>query len=241
MTRGIGIGNGVMPGRHDGVRAPVEAGASCPCDGGVLRREVAALVLRAVMRARSGAPGAAFVRRRAEGEVVHLVESRERRLLGKLLAVPPGEAGVTVGLLAAYAAELERGGRHREADVVLRLALRLRPASAELVLRSARIARLRGRRDRALRLYAGVRRLEGGRGRLSRLAAVGAALLVAEPEAALSRVIREAVRAGDGEAAAVGLEERAALRRAAGDDAGAARDLSVAAFLSGRARSTPSG
>jgi hypothetical protein len=46
---------------------------------------------------------------------------------------------------------------------------------------------------------------------------------------ALGRAIRRALAAGDAEAAAVGLEERAAARRASGDRVGAARDLLLAA------------
>jgi hypothetical protein len=50
-----------------------------------------------------------------------------------------------------------------------------------------------------------------------------------DPVRALGRAVRRALSAGDAEAAAVGLEERAAARRAAGDRRGAARDLLLAA------------
>ncbi|HEU4558556.1 MAG TPA: hypothetical protein VFS20_11935, partial [Longimicrobium sp.] len=73
------------------------------------------------------------------------------------------------------------------------------------------------------------RELDGGSGVIARLAEVGEAVVSADPVRSLGRVIRRALRAGDAESAAVGMEERACARRAEGDRAGAARDLVIAA------------
>ena len=199
------------------------------------RREASGVVLRALALEACGSPGAAFVRRRAEREVERLEPSQERRLLTKLLATTPGEARVRSKLLAAYAAELEREGRLAEASAALLLARRLDRESPELVLRAARLARLSGRIGRARRLYARVRALDGSVGHWTRLAAVGEALLSPDPYAALTEAIQAAVRADDDAAAAVGLEERAALRRRIGDEAGAHRDRCSAVFRLARA------
>lgn len=194
------------------------------------RREAGRVVLRALALEARGSPGAAFVRRRAEREVERLGPSEERRRLAKLLAASPGEACARSRLLAAYAAELEREGRLAEASAALLLARRLDRDSPDLVLRAARLARLSGRVGRARRLYARVRALDGGAGRWTHLAAVGEALVSPDPYEALTEAIQAAVRAGDDAAAAVGLEERAALGRTAGDEAAAERDRCVAAF-----------
>lgn len=202
------------------------------------RREAGRVVLRALALEARGSPGAAFVRRRAEREVERLGPSEERRRLTKLLATSPGEACVRSKLLAAHAAELEREGRLAEASAALIVARRLDRDSPDLVLRAARLARLSGRVGRARRLYARVRALDGGAGRWARLAAVGEALVSSDPYEALTEAIQAAVRAGDDAAAAVGLQERAALARATGDGAGAARDRCVAAFHLARVANT---
>ena len=199
------------------------------------RREASGVVLRALALEACGSRGAAFVRRRAEREVERLGPSRERRLLTKLLATAPGEARVRSKLLATYAAELEREGRLAEASAALLLARRMDRESPELVLRAARLARLTGRIGRARRLYARVRALDGRAGHWARLASVGEALLSPDPYAALTDAIQAAVRADDDAAAAVGLEERAALRRRIGDEAGAHRDRCSAVFRLARA------
>lgn len=205
----------------------------------VTRREASGVVLRALALEACGSPGAAFVRRRAEREVAQLGPSQERRLLEKLLATTPGEVRERSKLLAAYAAELSREGRLAEASAALLLARRLDRDSPELVLRAARLARLTGRIGRARRLYARVRTLDRGAGHWTHLAAVGEALLSPDPYAALTEAIQAAVRAGDDAAAAVGLEERAALRRRIGDEAGAHRDRCSAVFRSARAGNAP--
>src|SRR5690606_35787529 len=199
------------------------------------RREASGVVLRALALEACGSRGAAFVRRRAEREVERLGPSRERRLLTKLLATAPGDARVRSKHLATYAAELEREGRLAEASAALLLARRMDRESPELVLRAARLARLTGRIGRARRLYARVRALDGRAGHWARLASVGEALLSPDPYAALTDAIQAAVRADDDAAAAVGLEERAALRRRIGDEAGAHRDRCSAVFRLARA------
>ncbi len=219
MTRRSETGHGPGSGRHDEGRAP---------------RGTGALVLGAVELKRAGVAGGTFVRRRAEAEVARLGATAERRILAKLLAVvaEPAAAGgeLVAKLLGAYAAELERGGRYVEAAAALELALRERPESAELALRAARVARLRGRAEGAAGWYARVRELDDGSGRWSRLAAIGEALIGEEPMRSVSRAMRAAVRAGDAGAAAIALEERAGLRQARGEAAGAIRDLCVAAL-----------
>lgn len=200
----------------------------------VARREAGGMVVRALALEARGSAGAAFGRRRAAQEVARLGGSEERRLLTKLLEAP-GEARVLAKLLAAYAAELERQGRLREASAALLLARRLWRDSPEVALRAARVARLSGRAGRARRLYARVRALDDGSGHWSHLAAVGEALLSPDPQRALTAVIQAAVLSGDDAAVVVGLEERASLRRAQGDEAGADRDRCIAAFRSARA------
>jgi hypothetical protein len=94
----------------------------------------------------------------------------------------------------------------------------------------AGVARRLGDPARALAFYAEARRLDGAEGEIARFASIGEAVVSGDPEGALGPAIRRAVRAGHGEAAAVGLEERARVRRAAGMRRGAIRDLCVAAL-----------
>jgi hypothetical protein len=84
--------------------------------------------------------------------------------------------------------------------------------------------------DGALALYAEARRLDASGGVIARFASIGEAVVSADPERELGRAMRAAVQAGHGEAAAVALEERARVRRAAGRRRGAIRDLCVAAL-----------
>jgi hypothetical protein len=188
------------------------------------RAAAGALVLRAVERS-AGGEADAFGLRRAEREVERLDRSAERSILQRLLSSVESDAvpGARVARVAVqYACELERTHRLPEADAAVRLALALDPASAVTALHAARVARKLGERDRALALYCAARDLDGGNGVIARLAAVGEAVIGHQPVPALSRAIRAALADGDREAAAVGLEERAGARRAAGDRAGAA-------------------
>jgi tetratricopeptide (TPR) repeat protein len=193
------------------------------------RASVVALVLRSVGK-RASEPGAAgFLMRRAEVEVAGLSGGPERAMLQRVLARLEWGC-VTIGdVLNEYAACLDDARRHPEAEAVVGLARELEPERADLALRAGRLARLRGDRERALDLYRTARELDRGKGAVARLAGVGEAVVGADPERALSEVIRRAVRDGDPEAAAVGLEERARVRRRGGKRVGAARDLMVAA------------
>lgn len=193
------------------------------------RAAVVALVLRAVESLARG-EGDAFLRLRAEAEAGALGGSGERSMLQRLLLVAEagGDFARLSELLVGYACELERTRRLPEADAVMGLAVTLAPGSAEVALHAGRIARMQGAAERALVLYRTARALDGD-GSLGRLAAVGEAVVSADPEAALSVVMRDAVTARDLEAAAVALEERARVRRAAGRRAAAARDLCTAA------------
>ncbi|MDQ3389546.1 MAG: hypothetical protein M3483_08590, partial [Gemmatimonadota bacterium] len=185
-------------------RAPGERGR---------RASAGALVLRAVEGAMiPGASGANFLGRRAEAEVTALPRSPERASLRRLLALLGRDTGPRSERLAnglvGYACELERTRRLAEADAALTLALSLAPLDAEIALHAGRVARKLGERERALDLYRAARALDGAAGAVARLAAVGEAVISPQPAVALGRVIRAALSSGDGEAAAVGLEER---------------------------------
>lgn len=201
---------------HSGVRAQ--------------RAAAVALVLRSVESALEGEPGGAFLRRRAEAAVEGVESGVERALLRRLLLL--GEAGDASGLagtLVDYGYQLETTRRLPEADAVLTLARCAAPESAAVALHAGRIARKQGDGERALALYRLARELDGSGGGLARLAVIGEAVVSREAERALSQAVRAAVREGDAEAAAVGLEERARVRRAGGARDAAARDLVVAA------------
>lgn len=190
-----------------------------------------ALVLRAIERVAGGEDADRFGLRRAQAEVAALATSAERSVLHRLVLLLEEEAADErlVRPLVALACELERTRRLPEADAAISLAFSLSAADCTLALHAARIARKLGNRERALTLYQAARDLDGG-GVIARLARVGEAVVSPDPVRGLSRAIRAALRAGDGEAAGVGLEERAALRRAAGDRRAAARDLALAAL-----------
>jgi hypothetical protein len=194
------------------------------------RAAAGALVLRVVELAVNQAPDE-FTLRRASAEVAGLEKSAEKSILSRTLRVleDGASAGPLSAALVAYACELEKTRRLPEADAAVTLALALDEGSGATALHAARLARKMGDRQRALVLYCAARDLDGGSGVIARLAAVGEAVVSDDAERRLGRVIRGALRAGDAESAAVGLEERATLRRAAGDRAGAARDLWLAA------------
>jgi tetratricopeptide (TPR) repeat protein len=196
------------------------------------RAEAGALVLRAVEQAVGRAEGAEFVLDRAAREVEALSGGVEKALLGRIVVrvrEPRGDCPLPQALVK-YAYELEKQRRFPEADAVLSLARVLAPADALIALHAGRVARRSARPERALRLYRIARTLDRSGGAIARLAAVGEAVVSASPEAELGRAIRAAVAAGDAEAAAVGLEERARVRRTGGNRGGAARDLAAAAL-----------
>lgn len=206
------------------------------------RAAAGAVVLRGVQAALAGGDGVRFLAARALAELEALGAAPEARVLLALacrIGADPERERVA-GLAAAYAGVLEESARHAEAAAVLELARALAPGDAGLALQAARIARKSGEPARARALYREAAALDdcgsldgAAGGRIARLARMGEALLAAEPERALSVSVREAVIAGDAQAAAVGLEERAGLRRSAGNWRGAARDLAVAALRYG--------
>jgi hypothetical protein len=195
------------------------------------RAAAGALVLAAVERAAGGTRDE-FVLRRARREVEGLERSPEKSILTRVLVVLEESADPCARVaapLVQYACELERTRRLPEADAAVSLALELDTVSSSTALHAARLARKLGDRERALALYCAARDLDGGSGTIARLAAVGEAVVGDDAERGLTRAIRAALRAGDGESAAVGLEERAAVRRARGDRRRAALDLCLAA------------
>ena len=195
------------------------------------RAAAGALVLSAVERALAG-EGDEFGFRRARREAEGLERCAEKSILGRILLLLEGASpdARMVKPLVSYACEMERTRRLPEANAAVSLALALETDNSVTALHAARLARKLGERERALVLYCAARDLDGGNGAIARLAQVGEAVVSPDPEQGLSRVIRRSLRAGDAEAAAVGLEERAALRRASGDRRGAARDLCLAAL-----------
>jgi tetratricopeptide (TPR) repeat protein len=195
------------------------------------RAAAGALVLRAAERAVEPAEGLVFLLGRARAEAEGLPRGAERSILRRLLALLEAGAGPDrlAGSLVSYACELERTRRLPEADAALSLARSLAPEDAGVALHAGRVARKLGERERALELYRAARDLDGGDGSIARLAEVGEAVVSPEPEVRLARAIRRALRSGDAEAAAVGMEERARVRRAAGNRGRAARDLCLAA------------
>lgn len=195
------------------------------------RAAAGALVLRAVQKAMAGGQGREFVLARARVEAEGLPGGAERTvLLRVLLRAEEGEPPARLAdALVGYACELEKTRRLPEADAALSLARTLAPEDAEVAMHAGRIARKLGARERALELYRAARDLDGAEGVIARLASIGEAVVSADPEAGLGRAVRRALRSGDAEAAGVGLEERARLRRAAGELRGAARDLCGAA------------
>jgi len=195
------------------------------------RASAGAQVMRAVALAAAGDAGAPFALRRAQVSVAGLARSAEASLLRRMVAVGQADASAEklAAPLLAYACELERTHRLPEADAAITLALAMAAEDAGTSLHAGRIARKLGQRERALGLFRQARTLDAAAGEIARIAAVGEAVVSADAERALGAAVRAALRAGDGETAAVGLEERAKVRRSAGDRAGAARDLCTAA------------
>lgn len=203
--------------------------------GGRRQRAAAvALVLRTLESSLDGSPASRFSRLRAENEAAGLQSGADRAILLRLLRIDerlpdPAALAALVDLLVDYAYELEVTRRLSEAEAVITLARSLAPESATVSLHAGRIARKQGRRAEALGLYRAARELDAGDGGLGRLARIGEAVVSADPLPALGAALRDAVLREDAEAAAVALEERARIRRQAGDRAGAARDLCIAA------------
>lgn len=193
------------------------------------RASVVALVLRTLEETAAGADPARFIARRAEVEVRKITGGPERAILTRLLACSASDGVRVAQLLSDYSAILEESGRLDEASAVIDLACSMAPTCAAVALRAGRIARLRGQGEQALEHYRRAGELDADDGALARMAAIGVAAVAADPVRALGKAKRVAVRAGDGEAAAVAHEERARVRRLRGDRAGAVRDLALAA------------
>lgn len=197
------------------------------------RAAAVALVLRTLERIVDGTPATPFSLRRAQAEVEGMEGGADRAILLRLLherwLEDVEEVGPRVDLLVDYAYELELTRRLPEAEAVLALARAIAPESPGVALHAGRVARKQGSREQALALYRLARALDGASGKIARLAEIGEAVLAPDPLSHLGRALRRAVRAGDGEAAAVALEERARVRRALGERSGAARDLCIAA------------
>jgi hypothetical protein len=197
------------------------------------RAAVGALAMRVVQSALDGDPGYPFLATRAARELDTLPRGAERSILGRLLSLaeegPSRECGGPLSwLLVAYAFELETTQRLPEAELAVVLARAITPDCAEIALHGGRVARKMRRHECALLLYREAQALDTGDGAIARLAAIGEAVVSEDAARGVGRAMRRAVRAGDSEAAAVALEERARLRRAQGWRRGAIRDLCMA-------------
>lgn len=184
-----------------------------------------------------GGSAADFLLRRWAGEVERLGSDREEAgAMGRAIhplrswASGEGPARNAAASLVSWSAAAESRSRLSRASELLTLAARLLPEDAGLALRRGRVARKRGRTEDARAHYDRVGEFSESDSPLTRLADLGRALLADDPEAALGRVLREAVRAGDDETAGIALEERAGKRRSAGDPDGAVRDYGAAAI-----------
>ena len=188
------------------------------------------LLLTATEAVRTDAAGADFLLRRLADDVPR-ARPFERVFLRRLvLAMEEGAWHRLPGCLVEYACALERRGALPDADALLALSVELRPYDAATHLHAGRLARMTGDAERALAHYAAARACDASDGHLARLARIGEATLAPNPERALGRAIRAAQEADDDEAAAVGLEWRATVRRRAGRHRAAGRDLCLAAL-----------
>lgn len=198
--------------------------------GGLQIDEAARMVLSLLSPASARATNE-FLHRRALAQVQKLPEGFEAALMDRILAglsSGMGEGLSIPDLLLEWAGFLETRGRLSAAAVVLRTGSEVRPHDSEFLLHRARVARKAGHIDEARRLYRRIQERGDGPGRLHRMARVGSALLSEDPEPALGRALRMALRDGDREAAAVALEERARLRRRRSQTAAALRDYGAA-------------
>jgi tetratricopeptide (TPR) repeat protein len=188
------------------------------------------LLLTATQAVRSDAEGADFLLRRLTDDISR-ARPFERVFLRRLaLAMAEGAWDRLPAGLVEYACALERRCALGDASALLALAVELRPYDAATHLHAGRLARMTGDGERALAHYAAARACDGTDGHLARLARIGEATLAPDPERALGRAIRAAQEADDDEAAAVGLEWRATVRRRAGRHRAAGRDLCLAAL-----------
>jgi tetratricopeptide (TPR) repeat protein len=197
------------------------------------RAAVAALAMRVVQSSLNGEPGHALLARRATAELARLPSGAERSILSRVVHLADEGTGEACGgalstLLVAYAFELESTQRLPEAELAIALACSVAPDCAETALHAGRVARKLRRHEEALVLYRRAQALDADDGPIARLGAIGEAVVSPGPERGLGLAMRRAVRAGDAEAAAVALEERARSRRARGQPKSAVRDLCMA-------------
>lgn len=173
--------------------------------------------------------GNTFLHRRTLSLVAALPDEGERRILSRALTMHDRPEACAQALLA-WAGHLEDRGRFDEAEFATDLAARRAPDDPALDLHRARIARKAGHAEKALRHY--LRTLERTEERdtaLARMARLGCVLVSPEGERGITEILRESVRSGDAESAAVAQEARARRRIGVGDTAGAIRDLLMAA------------
>jgi hypothetical protein len=190
------------------------------------------LAVRAVL---ARAPEAPFALRRvrvAASDARGAVGGALQQVLRRLEASDVGGADWTDSLASALVragGALEQARDPAGARALFELASELRPSCATTKLHAGRASREAGDSAAALEHYASARALDEG-GRVARLARIGEAMLSSGSERRLSEEIRQAVRAGDREAAGVGLEARATVRCATARCREAIRDLCVCAL-----------
>lgn len=187
--------------------------------------ETGRLAQRAVRSWLEGRRDASFLVKRARAAVAALEPGPVQQALGRVVAAldAPVERETLTAALASYGGVLERRQHCAGAVGPFETALMVRPGSTPLMLHAARANRKAGHRERALALYRRVRKR--GDGRMARFSEIGQALLADAPDDALGAVLRASESAGDAEAAAVALEERAQIRRRSGRLADAVDDL----------------
>lgn len=216
----------IAPETSAGTPAAVDDGLS-PAGALVLRL----VELRTVDGGDSRAVGGDFLARRALREVSGPGDDEREPLLRVIDALEGSGSDPSPAMdhaLLLWAAFLEAHQKLDGARRVLETAMEVSSGDAELILHAARVSRKAGDAEGAHSLYLRVRRQEGPDRRLSLMADIGLALLSADAERRLGRVLRRAIRKNEMEVAAVAHEERAAVRRRKGDRAGALRDYAGA-------------
>lgn len=182
-----------------------------------------------------GAAPESFQFRRLRALVAALPHEAERRPLLRALDRSDRPAECARSLLA-WAGHLETIGRFDEADFATGLAARICPDDPAIDLHRARVARKAGYAEKALTLYhRALERLSDNQIPLARMARLGCVLVGPDGERGISAILRESIRSGDHESAAVAQEARARRRIGAGDLSGAVRDLLFAAVRYPRA------
>lgn len=210
------------------IAAPDVRPASDP-DG---RREICTRIARCLV----GPDGPdSFQFRRTRSLAESLPDEAERRPLLRALDRRDDPASCATALLA-WAGHLESVGRFDDADLATGIAASLRPDDPSIDLHRARVARKAGYAEKALALYTrALDRLSDPEVPLARMARLGCVLVGPEGEHGISEILRESVRSGDAESAAVAQEARARRRIGSGDVPGAVRDLLCAAVRYPRA------